>query len=59
MAGNIEYKNSEKIRLGTWNIGSLNGKGLWICDELWKRNVDMRCLHEVRWRRCGAKRLTR
>ena len=54
MAGNMEY-NSVKIRLGTWNIGTLNGKGLEICDELWKRNVDLNCLHEVRWRGCRAR----
>ena len=41
MAGNIHYNNSVKIRLGTWNIGPLNGKILEICDELWKRNVDL------------------
>ena len=54
MAGNMEYKNSLEIRLGTWNIGTLNGKGLEICDELWKRNVDMCCLQEGRWRGCEA-----
>ena len=26
-----------------------------ICDELWKRNVDLCCLQEVRWRGCGAR----
>ena len=26
-----------------------------ICDKLWKRNVDLRCFHEVGWRRCGAR----
>ena len=33
MAGNMQYKNSVKIRPGTWNIGMLNGKGLEICEE--------------------------
>ena len=41
MAGNIEYKDNVRIRFGTRNIGALNGKGLEICDELWKRNVDL------------------
>ena len=41
MTGKMECKNSVKIRLDTWNIGTLKGKGLNICDELWKRNVDM------------------
>ena len=26
-----------------------------ICDELWKRNVDLCCLLDVRWRGCGAR----
>ena len=55
MAGNMQYNNSAKIRLEIWNIGTLNGKGLSICDELWKRNVDLCCLHEVRWRVFGAR----
>ena len=41
MAGNMEYRNSVRIRIGIWNIGMLSGKGLEICDELWKRNVDL------------------
>ena len=28
-------------------------EGLEICDELWKRNVDLSCLQEERWRGCG------
>ena len=43
-----------KIRFGTWNIGTLNKKGLETCEDLWKRNVDLCCLQEVRWRGCGA-----
>ena len=27
MADNMEYMNSVRIRLGTWNIGTINGKG--------------------------------
>ena len=46
----MECKNSVKIRLGTWDIGTLNGKILEICDELWKCNVDLCCIQEVRWR---------
>ena len=33
----------------------LNGKGLVICEELWKRNVDLCCIQEVRWRGCGVR----
>ena len=55
MAGNMEYKNCVKIRLATWNIGTFNGKGLELCDVLWKRNVDLCCLPEVGWIGCGAR----
>ena len=55
MTGNMAYKNSVKIRPGTCNIGTLIGNGLDICDELLKRNVDLCCLQEVRWRGCGAR----
>ena len=39
MAGNMEYKNSVKIRLRTWNIGTLIWRGLEICEELLMRSV--------------------
>ena len=55
MAGNMEYRNSVIIKLGTLNIGTLNGKILEICDELWRGNVDLCCLQEVRWRGCVAR----
>ena len=57
MADNMQYRNSVKIRLGTWNIGTLNGKILEICNVLWKRNVGLCCSQEVRWRGCGPKQL--
>ena len=55
MAGNMQCKNSVKIWLVTWNIRTLNGKGLEKCEELWMRNVDLCCLQVVRWRGCGAR----
>ena len=50
MAGSMQYKNSAKIRLLILFIGTLNGKGLEICEELWTRNVDSCRLEEVRWK---------
>ena len=40
MAWDMEY----------WHV---NGKRLRTCKELRKRNVDLCCLQEVRWRGCG------
>ena len=38
------------MRIGTWNLGSLNGKVGEVCEELRKRMIDVCCLQEVRWR---------
>ena len=54
MAGSKRYRNSVKIRLGTWNIGTLNGNGVEMCDEQWKRNTELCFLQQVRWRGRGA-----
>ena len=35
------------VQLGTWNIGSLSGKGGVVCEEL-RRMIDVCCLQEVR-----------
>ena len=51
----MQYKNSVKIRLATSDICTLSGKGLDIHEELWKRNVYLCCLQEVRLRGCGAR----
>ena len=41
----------------TYDIGMLHGKGLEICDELWKMKVNLYCLQEMRWRGCGARQI--
>ena len=55
MAGNMEHKNSAKIRPGPRNIGTLSWNGLKICDEIWKSNVDLCCLQEFRLRGSWAR----
>ena len=37
------------VWVGTWNLGSLSGKGGEVCEELRKKMIDVRCL-QVRWR---------
>ena len=43
--------------VGTWNVGSLSGKGGEVCEELRKRMIDVCCLPEVRGRVQGARML--
>ena len=45
------------MRLGTWNLGSLSGKGGEDCEEQKNRMIDMCCWQEVRWRGQGARML--
>ena len=41
------------MRVGTWNVGSLSGKGVEVCEEPRQRMIAVCCLQEVRWRGQG------
>ena len=43
------------VRFGSWNVGSISGRGTEVCEELRKRKVDVCCLQEVRWRGEGVR----
>ena len=42
------------VKVGTWSVGSISGRGTKICEEMRKRRVDVCCLQEVRWIGKGA-----
>ena len=42
---------------GSYNIASLNGKSMELCEELVGREVGICCIQEVRWRGMGSKYL--
>ena len=42
------------MRVGTWNVGSMSGRGTEVCEELRKRRMDVCCLQEVGWRGQGT-----
>ena len=46
-----------KARLGTWNVGSLTGRGMELVDCMKRRRIDILCIQETRWRGSGAKAL--
>ena len=50
-----ENKRHSPIRLGSWNLGSLCGRGVEVCEELRKRKVDVCGIQEVRWKNKGAR----
>ncbi|XP_071740100.1 uncharacterized protein [Rutidosis leptorrhynchoides] len=43
-----------KIRVGSWNIGTLTGKRIELVDTFLKSNVDIVCVQETRWKGEGA-----
>ena len=45
------------VQVGTWNLGSLSGKGGEVCEELRKSMIDVCCLQEVRLRGQGTRML--
>ena len=38
-----------KIRFGSWNIGTLNGKSFEVAQVMSKRKINILCLQETRW----------
>ena len=49
------HREKVEVRFGSWNIGSISGRGTEVCEELRKRKVDVCCLQEVRRRGEGAR----
>ncbi|KAG5581991.1 hypothetical protein H5410_052618 [Solanum commersonii] len=41
--------NSHKLRVGSWNIGSLTGKSLELVKILKKRMINITCVQETKW----------
>ena len=49
----LKATGNGKFRVGSWNVGSLTGKGLETAEELGSRGVVVGCLQETRWRGDG------
>ena len=47
----------EKIKVATWNVGTLTGRSGEVVRVLEKRRVDLCCLQETRWKGEGTKKL--
>nr|GEZ49210.1 hypothetical protein [Tanacetum cinerariifolium] len=44
-----------RIRVGSWNIGSLTRKLLELYDALWRHKVDIACFQETKWKGSRAR----
>ena len=45
------------IRVGTLNVGTMNGRGRELEDMMERRNVDILCLQETKWKGSKAKNI--
>ncbi|GJZ95527.1 retrovirus-related pol polyprotein LINE-1 [Tanacetum coccineum] len=41
---------TRRIRVGTWNVGSLTGKRLELADAIGRHKVDIACFQETKWK---------
>ena len=56
----VENKNQKKkrrIRIGSWNIGSLTGKGREVVDVMQRRDIKILCVQETKWKGKSAKKI--
>nr|GFB86918.1 craniofacial development protein 2-like [Tanacetum cinerariifolium] len=42
--------DSRKIRVGSWNVGSLTEKSLELVDALERHRMDIACFQETKWK---------
>ena len=42
-------KEGKRIRVGSWNVGSMTGKGLEIAEVCMRQKLDILCVQETRW----------
>lgn len=48
---------AEKIRIGSWNVGSLSGRSREIVEVLRRRKVNILCVQETKWKGSSANEL--
>ncbi|CAH2227836.1 jg6307, partial [Pararge aegeria aegeria] len=43
-------RNATNMRLATWNIGSLTGRSQELAETLHRRNINICCIQELKWK---------
>ena len=61
-SGTIKVKENpekeSKFRVSTWNVGTLRGRSGEVVETLSRRNIDVCCVQEIRWRGASARMVT-
>ena len=48
----------DTFKIASWNIGTMRGRSSKIIETITRRNIDLCCLQEVRWRGASARHIT-
>ena len=48
----------DTFKIAFWNIGTMRGRSSEIVETITRRNVDLCCVQEVRWRGASARHIT-
>ena len=48
----------DTLKIASWNIGTMRGRSSEIVETITRRNVDLCCVQEVRWRDALARYIT-
>ena len=48
----------DTFKIASWNIGTMRGRSSEIVETITRRNVDLCCVQEVRWRGASARHIT-
>ena len=54
----LEVGQSDTLKIASWNIGTMRGRSSEIVETITRRNVDLCCVQEVRWRGASARYIT-
>ena len=46
------------LKVASWNIGTMRGRSSEIVETITRRNIDLCCVQEVRWRGASARYIT-
>ncbi|XP_063540093.1 craniofacial development protein 2-like [Cydia strobilella] len=50
---------ANKLRIATWNIGSLTGRSQELAETLQRRNINICCIQELKWKGCKSRDIGR
>ena len=48
----------DTLKIASWNVGTMRGRSSEVVETITRRNIDLCCVQEVRWRGASARYLT-